>query len=132
MKWLSIALTANTKKKKWVAEFSKGIKEFSDNYKVPIIGGDLTLGKEISVSIGVCGEIDKKYFMRRNGGKEKDLIFVTGNLGEALIGLNLLKQKKQNLKFAEKICLKRFLKPEINFFNRYFGSKCSLSKRPKT
>ena len=53
--------------------------------------------------------------MRRNGGKEKDLIFVTGNLGEASIGLNLLKQKKQNLKPAEKICLKRFLKPEINF-----------------
>ena len=72
LKWLSIALTANSKKKKWVEEFSKGIKEFSDNYKVPIIGGDLTLGKEISVSIGVCGEIDKKYFMRRNGGKEKE------------------------------------------------------------
>ena len=53
--------------------------------------------------------------MRRNGGKEKDLIFVTGNLGEASIGLNLLKQKKQNLKSVEKICLKRFLKPEINF-----------------
>jgi len=115
LKWLSIALTANNKKKKWIEEFSKGIKEFSDNYKVPIIGGDLTLGKEISVSIGVCGEIAKKDFMRRDGGKEKDLIFVTGNLGEASIGLNLLKQKKQNLKSAEKICLKRFLKPEIDF-----------------
>ena len=115
LKWLSIALTNNSKEKKWIEEFSKGIKEFSDYYKVPIIGGDLTLGKEISVSIGVCGEIDKKYFMRRNGGKEKDLIFVTGNLGEASIGLNLLKQKKQNLKSVEKICLKRFLKPEINF-----------------
>ena len=115
LKWLSIALTAKSKKKKWIEEFSKGIKEFSDDYKVPIIGGDLTLGKEISVSIGVCGEIEKKDFMRRGGGKEKDLIFVTGNLGEAFIGLNLLKQKKQDLKPDEKICLKRFLKPEIYF-----------------
>ena len=62
MKWLSIALTVNTKKKKWIEDFSKGIKEFSDKYKVPIIGGDLTLGKEISVSVGVCGEIEKKDF----------------------------------------------------------------------
>ena len=115
LKWLSIALTANNKKKKWIEEFSKGIKEFSDNYKVPIIGGDLTLGKEISVSIGVCGEIKKEDVMRRDGGKEKDLIFVTGNLGEASIGLNFLKQKNQNLNPDEKIYLNRFLKPEIDF-----------------
>ena len=115
LKWLSIALTTNSREKKWIEEFSKGIKEFSDAYKVPIIGGDLALGKEISVSVGVCGEIEQKDFMRRNKGKEKDLIFVTGILGEAFAGFNLLKQKKQKLNPSEKKYLKRYLKPKIDF-----------------
>ena len=113
LKWLAISLTTSSKDKKWIEDFSIGIREFSDSYKVPIIGGDLTIGKEISISIGVCGEIEKKYFMRRSGAKENDHIFLTGNLGEAFIGLNLLKNKKKKLSLKEKIYLNRFLRPDI-------------------
>jgi thiamine-monophosphate kinase len=48
LKWLSISLTTANKNTKWIENFSKGIKEFSDFYKVPVIGGDLAVGKEIS------------------------------------------------------------------------------------
>ena len=113
LKWLAISLSTSSKDEKWIEDFSKGIKEFSDSYKVPIIGGDLTSSKEISISIGVCGEIEKKYFMRRSGAQENDHIFVTGDLGEAFIGLNLLKNKKKKLSSKEKIYLNRFLKPSI-------------------
>ena len=113
LKWLAISLSTSSKDEKWIEDFSKGIKEFSDSYKVPIIGGDLTSGKEISISIGVCGEIEKKYFMRRSGAQENDHIFVTGDLGEAFIGLNLLKSKKKKLSSKEKIYLNRFLRPSI-------------------
>ena len=113
LKWLAISLTTSSKDKKWIEDFSIGIREFSDFYKVPIIGGDLTIGKEISISIGVCGEIEKKYFMRRSGAKENDHIFVTGDLGEAFIGLNLLKNKKKKLSLKEKVYLNRFLRPDI-------------------
>jgi thiamine-monophosphate kinase len=123
LKWLSISLTTANKNTKWIENFSKGIKKFSDFYKVPVIGGDLAVGKEISVSVGVCGEIHKKDFMRRNGAREGDLIFVTGNLGEAFLGLNILKEKKKKLLSKEKNYLNRYLKPEI-FFT--FGQ--SLSK----
>ena len=113
LKWLAISLTTSSKNKKWIEDFSKGIREFSDFYKVPIIGGDLTSGKEISISIGVCGEIEKKYFMKRSGAKENDHIFVTGILGEAFIGLKLLKDKKKKLSPQEKIHIDRFLRPGI-------------------
>ena len=113
LKWLAISLTTSSKNKKWIEDFSKGIREFSDSYKVPVIGGDLTSGKEISISIGVCGEIKKNYFMRRSGAEENDHIFVTGDLGEAFIGLNLLKDKKKKLSSKEKIYLNRFLRPDI-------------------
>lgn len=113
LKWLAISLTTSSKNRKWIEDFSKGIREFSDAYKVPIIGGDLTSGRELSISIGVCGEIEKKYFMRRSGARENDHIFVTGDLGEAFIGLNLLKDKKKKLSSKEKIYLNRFFKPDI-------------------
>ena len=113
LKWLAISFTTSSKDRKWIEDFSKGVREFSDSYKVPIIGGDLTSGKEISISIGVCGEIEKKYFMGRSGARENDHIFITGDLGEAFIGLNLLKNKKKKLSSKEKIYLKRFLKPDI-------------------
>ena len=117
LKWLAISLTTSSKDRKWIEDFSKGVREFSDSYKVPIIGGDLTSGKEISISIGVCGEIEKNYFMGRSGARENDHIFITGDLGEAFIGLNLLKNKKKKLSSKEKIYLNRFLKPviEIDF-----------------
>jgi thiamine monophosphate kinase len=51
--------------------------------------------------------------MRRNGAREGDLIFVTGNLGEAFLGLNILKEKKKKLLPKEKNYLNRYLKPEI-------------------
>jgi thiamine-monophosphate kinase len=113
LKWLSISLTASSKNKEWIEKFSKGIRQFSNQYEVPIIGGDLSLGKEISVSIGVCGEIKKKYFMKRSGAKVKDHIFVTGKLGEAFLGLKLLQSKKKNLSFLEKQQLNKYLKPKI-------------------
>ena len=113
LKWLAISLNTSSKDEKWIEDFSKGIKEFSDSYKVPIIGGDLTSGKEISISIGVCGEIEKNCFMRRSGAEENDHIFVTGDIGEAFIGLNLLKDKKKKLSSKEKIYLNRFLRPDI-------------------
>ena len=113
LKWLSVSLTTSTKNKEWIEKFSKGIRQFSNQYKVPIIGGDLSLGKEISVSIGVCGEIEKKYFMKRSGAKVNDQIFVTGKLGEAFFGLKLLQGKKKKLSALEKKQLNRYLKPKI-------------------
>ena len=46
----------------WLREFAKGVKLFTKTYQVPIIGGDLVKGKECSVSVGVCGEVDSINF----------------------------------------------------------------------
>ena len=94
LKWLAISLSTSSKDENWIEDFSKGVREFSDSYKVPIIGGDLTSGKEISISIGVCGEIEKKYFMRRSGAQENDLLIVSGDLGAAYTGLQVLEREK--------------------------------------
>ena len=113
LKWLSISLVTPSKEMSWLKEFAKGLKLFSKKYQVPIIGGDLVKGKECSVSVGVCGEVDSDQFLPRHGAKEGDSIYVSGTLGIAKLGLKAIKSKKKNLNSAEKKYRKKFLKPKI-------------------
>ena len=113
LKWLSISLTTPNKEISWLREFSKGLRLFTKTYQVPIIGGDLIKGKECSVSVGVCGEVDYDQFLPRHGAKEGDSIYVSGTLGEAKLGLEVLTSKKKNLNSAEKKYINKFLKPNI-------------------
>ena len=113
LKWLSISLVTPNKEISWLQEFSKGVRLFTKTYQVPIIGGDLVRGKECSVSVGVCGEVDSNQFLPRNGAKEGDLIYVSGILGTAKLGLKVIKSKKKNLSSVEKKYRNKFLKPKI-------------------
>ena len=114
LKWLSISLVTPTTDINWIKKFAKGIKIFTKDYTVPVIGGDLVKGKECSVSVGVCGEVDKKNFLSRGDAQADDLIFISGTLGEARLGLKVLSSKKKNISKEEKKYLKRFLKPKVH------------------
>lgn len=64
-------------------------------YGVDIIGGDTTSSLTgLAISITAIGTAPKGTAIRRNGAKETDLICVTGNLGAAYMGLQLLEREK--------------------------------------
>ena len=90
LKWLSISLVTPSKNLDWLKQFAKGLNLFTKNYRVPIIGGDLVKGKECSVSVGVCGEVNSGQFLPRHGAKEGDSIYVSGTLGAAKLGLKII------------------------------------------
>jgi len=113
LKWLSISLVSPSNELSWLKKFTQGLKSFAKDYQVPVIGGDLIKGKECSVSVGVCGEVDRKDFLSRSGAKEGDLIFISGTLGLAKLGLKVLKSNKKVLSNKEKRYQKKFLKPKI-------------------
>jgi thiamine-monophosphate kinase len=115
LKWISISLTLETNEKAWIKGFAQGVIDFVETYKVPVIGGDLAKGKECSVSVGVCGALDSQNFMKRSGAKDSDDVYVTGNLGEAYLGLNLLTDNKKNLSNIEKLWIDKYLKPKLRF-----------------
>ncbi len=79
-----------------IEELYSGMLIACEKYNIDIIGGDTTSSKQgliISVtSIGYAKEEDLVY---RNGAKEGDLICVSGDLGGAYIGLQLLEREKQ-------------------------------------
>ena len=114
LKWISISLVLATQDKSWIEDFAKGIIEFVNTYKVPVLGGDLAKGKECSISVGVCGSINKDNFMSRSGAKLNDDIYVTGSLGDACLGLNFLKENK-SLSESEVKYTNKYLKPKIEF-----------------
>jgi thiamine-monophosphate kinase len=70
-----------------------GMNEAGKKYKCKIIGGDTFFSpKGIFISIALLGEVEKKFLVKRSGAKKGDWICVTGDLGEAQAGLELLRK----------------------------------------
>lgn len=103
-------------------EFYSGVKLACEIYGVDIVGGDTSASLTgLAISITCIGEGEKEWIVRRSGAKETDLICVSGDLGAAYMGLQLLEREKRVFKgekdftpdFAGKeYLLERQLKPE--------------------
>ena len=104
-----------------IEELYSGIRLACEQYGVDIVGGDTTSSLTgLAISITATGTAPKGTAVRRSTAKETDLICVTGNLGAAYMGLQLLEREKiatagQDIQpdFAGKeYILERQLKPE--------------------
>ena len=84
--WYSIALTLPKLDEDWLQGYSSGLKKFSEEYRIPLIGGDTTKGP-LTISVQVMGEVDKGKTLLRSKAKADQLIFVSGVIGDAYLGL---------------------------------------------
>ncbi len=79
-----------------IEELYAGIQLACDTYKVDLIGGDTTSSsKGILISVTAIGKAKKEDVVYRDGAKETDLIVVTGDLGAAYLGFQVLEREKQ-------------------------------------
>lgn len=77
-------------------ELFDGITLASKFYNVDVIGGDTTSSqKGLIISITAIGEANEDDIVYRNGAKDGDLLVVTGDLGSAYMGLQVLEREKQ-------------------------------------
>ena len=77
-------------------ELFDGIALASEEYKVEVIGGDTTSSqKGLIISITAIGEADANELVYRNGAKQTDLLVVSGDIGAAYMGLQVLEREKQ-------------------------------------
>lgn len=105
-----------------IDELYEGILLASKLYGVEVIGGDTTSSLSgLIINITAMGVADEEEIVYRDGAKEHDLLVVTGDLGSAYVGLQLLEREKQVFKANDKIqpdlegndyVLERILKPE--------------------
>ena len=76
-------------------QFYCGLRMACDKWGVDIVGGDTTSSYTgLAISITCIGEARKEDIVYRNGAKETDLICVSGDLGAAYMGLQLLEREK--------------------------------------
>ena len=105
-----------------VEELYEGIRLACDYYKVDLIGGDTTSSTSgLMISVTALGTAKEEDIVYRSGAKEKDLIVVSGDLGAAYLGLQILEREKavfmedKNMQpdlHGSEYVLERQLKPE--------------------
>ena len=79
-----------------IEELYAGIQLACETYKVDLIGGDTTSStKGILISVTAIGKAKKEDVVYRDGAKETDLVVVSGDLGAAYLGLQVLEREKQ-------------------------------------
>ena len=77
-------------------ELFDGIALAAKIYNVDVVGGDTTSSqKGMIISITALGEANEEELVYRNGAQENDLLVVTGDLGSAYMGLQVLEREKQ-------------------------------------
>ena len=129
---VSIALSKRFKVED-LEEFYSGLRMACDKWGVDIVGGDTTSSYTgLAISITCIGEARKEDIVYRNGAKDTDLICVTGDLGAAYMGLQLLEREKsvyyQQVDEARKKNDKRALE-ELKGFQPDFAGKEYLLQR---
>lgn len=79
-----------------LSEFYEGVYAACNKYNVDLIGGDTTSSdKGFIISVTAIGEVTPGSYVTRSGAKSGDLLCVTGTLGAAYLGLQLLEREKR-------------------------------------
>jgi thiamine-monophosphate kinase len=77
-------------------EFYDGVYAACDKFNVDLVGGDTTTSqKGFIISITAVGEVAPDKYVKRSGASKNDLLCVTGNLGAAYMGLQLMEREKR-------------------------------------
>jgi thiamine-monophosphate kinase len=87
---MTLALTAS-RIGTWLDAFLAGMARAARYLGMRLIGGDTTKSHSVSISITVLGEVSRGRALSRSGARPGDLIYVTGKLGRAQLGLELVR-----------------------------------------
>jgi len=123
---VSLALPA-----KWSVEdveaLYRGMVRCGKAYGCRLVGGDTvrSLGG-CFLSVALVGEVEEKYIIRRSGAQEGDLLCVTGEIGGARAGLEVLSAGQDRERFPESVS--RFLEPRVRLQEaRFLAQKVGVS-----
>src|SRR6266478_4939029 len=76
----------------WLAPFARGLGEDATEFGCPLLGGDtVSTPGPLMISITAFGRVPQGKMIRRNGAKAGDRVVVSGTIGDAALGLGVLK-----------------------------------------
>jgi thiamine-monophosphate kinase len=86
-----------------------GVATLSAGHRIPIVGGNLTRTPgPLTVDITAVGTVKRRSVLTRTGARPGDVVFVTGTLGAAAAGLDMLREAGSS---AHQGCIERYLRP---------------------
>ena len=131
-KYIFISGSGNKKhfNKKNLILISKSIYQEQKKFNIKLSGGDTVTSKKSSFTITVVGF--SKKIVKRNRAKKGDDIYVTGNLGDSFIGLNVLKKKININKNVNNYFIKKYYHPDLpirtcKYLNKFANSSIDIS-----
>jgi thiamine-monophosphate kinase len=87
-----LTLALRTVDRDWLAAFARGLGEDAKSFNCPLLGGDtVSTPGPVMVSITAFGRVPEHKMVRRSGAKPGDRVVVTGTIGDAALGLDILK-----------------------------------------
>jgi thiamine-monophosphate kinase len=97
--------------KEKLKDLTKSLLEEQKKYNIKLCGGDTTFSKKLSFSITVIGF--SKTIIFRNNTKINDDIYVTGNIGDSFVGLNVINKKINLKRNYNNYFLDKYYKPDV-------------------
>lgn len=105
-RWMTLALTLPQAEEAWMAAFAEGLHAAAEEFDLALVGGDTTTGKTLVVSVQIIADINAGKAIKRCGAQPGDHIYVTGTVGDAAAGLELISRGE-----SQPYLSARFLRP---------------------
>ncbi len=124
--WITLAISLPDINESWLQAFSNQFCSVLSIFNISLIGGDTTKGG-LSITIQAMGFCDKDKILRRDKAETGDKVFVTGELGDASIGLFAVLNNLNDEKLLP--CIQRLNRPEarVKFAEELvLYSKCAI------
>ncbi len=84
--WFLLSLTLPEFDSDWLDQFARGLRQTAEQYALQLIGGDTCRGN-LSITIQIAGLVPAGKYVSRSGAQPGDLVLVSGQLGNAGLGL---------------------------------------------
>jgi len=107
--WITLAISLPAIDQSWLTAFSQQLHIVLSRFNISLIGGDTTRGP-LSITIQAMGLCDKGKVLRRDKARPGDKIYVTGELGDAVVGLHSVLNELDDTALLP--CIHRLNRPE--------------------
>ncbi|WP_420239366.1 thiamine-phosphate kinase [Telmatobacter bradus] len=101
------------KKQSWIDGFYDGLLALAEQEKTPLAGGDLSESPLALADVVLVGAIEQGQALRRSGARPGDLLYVTGELGAAALGLQMLVDTEGRAEKSRKVSIQKQLERHL-------------------